>query len=364
MIRNNTGTLGVGIAVSVGSTPLIEDNVIVDNFANFAAGIGSYLSSPTIRRNIISGNFSEVGGAGIGMVEVKSGAMPWVESNFIQGNVVDPTNLDQGYGGGIHIEGIGSPFTPVLLNNVITGNQARIGGGISLQSSVAATLTHNVVHGNEGVEDAGGLILLGAATATFTNGVLRSNGSTGPTPQISASPGALAVAYSNIEGGWPGAGNIDAPPLFAAPELGDFHLLPGSPGHNAGTATAPFIPDQDFEGDPRIVEVDPDMGADELDCIGPLCVAFRRGDVDGNGSLSLADGVFLLNHIFVPGTPPPACQDALDVADSGAIGLEDPILLLNSIFVPGSPAPGAPFPACGLDPSPDALDCGDYAACP
>jgi hypothetical protein len=55
------------------------------------------------------------------------------------------------------------------------------------------------------------------------------------------------------------------------------------------------------------------------------------------------------------------CADAADADDSGAIDLADAIHLLSALFL-GGPAPAAPFPACGTDPTEDALDCEE--ACP
>jgi len=78
-----------------------------------------------------------------------------------------------------------------------------------------------------------------------------------------------SVTYSNIQGGYPGEGNIDLDPLFVNVTTGDFHLQQGSPCIDAGTNGAPELPDTDFEGDPRVVDGDNDgtatvdMGADE-----------------------------------------------------------------------------------------------------
>jgi len=39
----------------------------------------------------------------------------------------------------------------------------------------------------------------------------------------------IQVSYSDIEGGWEGVGNIDADPLFCAPDNGDYTLAQNSP---------------------------------------------------------------------------------------------------------------------------------------
>jgi hypothetical protein len=70
-----------------------------------------------------------------------------------------------------------------------------------------------------------------------------------------------------VQGGWTGPGNIDANPMLADPDgpddvLGttddDLHLLPGSPGIDAGdNLSVPEEVTTDLEGNPRFVD-DPD----------------------------------------------------------------------------------------------------------
>lgn len=51
------------------------------------------------------------------------------------------------------------------------------------------------------------------------------------------------VRYSNIRGGFPGVGNIDADPLFVNPSAGDYSLGEHSPCINAGDPEFPYAPD-------------------------------------------------------------------------------------------------------------------------
>jgi hypothetical protein len=44
----------------------------------------------------------------------------------------------------------------------------------------------------------------------------------------------ITISYSDVSGGWPGAGNIDAYPEFALGARGDYRLLWGSPCIDAG----------------------------------------------------------------------------------------------------------------------------------
>ena len=56
----------------------------------------------------------------------------------------------------------------------------------------------------------------------------------------------VTVTYSDIEGGWPGEGNIDDDPLFRAPQGGIYRLLKDSPC--VDTATPVGAPDEDILG--------------------------------------------------------------------------------------------------------------------
>ncbi len=85
------------------------------------------------------------------------------------------------------------------------------------------------------------------------------------------------VTYSDIEGGWPGQGNIDADPLFVQAGTGNFRLATGSPCLNAGSNDLLPVDELDLDGDgdtqeplpidlagePRIKDGAVDMGAYE-----------------------------------------------------------------------------------------------------
>ena len=79
--------------------------------------------------------------------------------------------------------------------------------------------------------------------------------------------------------------------------------------------------------------------------------------------LFVADAIFLLNALFVPGSPQTSCEDAADANDDGTLNIGDAVYKLNALFVPGSPQPPAPFPDCGVDPTGDPLECDSFPAC-
>jgi hypothetical protein len=92
---------------------------------------------------------------------------------------------------------------------------------------------------------------------------------------------------------------------------------------------------------------------------------FMRGDINGDGGRNVADAVFLLASLFVPGSPPAQCLDSADCNDDGGMNVADAVFLLSSLFIPGSPPPPAPSgPGCGVDPTSDSLDCLVQGSCP
>ena len=89
--------------------------------------------------------------------------------------------------------------------------------------------------------------------------------------------------------------------------------------------------------------------------------SFRRGDSNADSDTNIADPVFTLQFLFVRGAVPP-CKDAADADDDGRLSLSDAVYSLNAL-VGGGPQFPPPGPDCGQDPTPDELDCGEYASC-
>ncbi len=88
---------------------------------------------------------------------------------------------------------------------------------------------------------------------------------------------------------------------------------------------------------------------------------FIRGDANSDGVVDVGDVQFSLMTLFVGEAQ--VCSDGQDTNDDGVIDISDPIFTLLYLFAGGLP-PHAPFPACGIDPTPDALDCVSFPPCP
>lgn len=79
---------------------------------------------------------------------------------------------------------------------------------------------------------------------------------------------------------------------------------------------------------------------------------FRRGDVNGDGRISIADPVLIVQATFEHRALTFDCDDMLDVDDDGTLTTSDPIALLRWMFL-GEPSPLEQFPACDGDPTPE-----------
>ena len=90
--------------------------------------------------------------------------------------------------------------------------------------------------------------------------------------------------------------------------------------------------------------------------------SFRRGDVNADGAVDLADPLGLLGVLFLDGELPPVCMKAADADDDGRLNLSDAVRILLHLFG-GQGALPDPFEDCGVDPTPDGLSCESFEVC-
>ncbi len=84
--------------------------------------------------------------------------------------------------------------------------------------------------------------------------------------------------------------------------------------------------------------------------------AFRRGDCNFDGGVTILDALRCLEMIFLP-TSGVDCMDVTDVNDNGFLGVDDAVYLLHYLFTGAVGPPPAPFPNCGTDPTADSILC-------
>jgi hypothetical protein len=86
---------------------------------------------------------------------------------------------------------------------------------------------------------------------------------------------------------------------------------------------------------------------------------FVRGDTDTDARVALNDVITLLQGIIFGGSL--RCKEAADIDNDSVLGIGDGIYLLTHLFISGSP-PAAPYPNRGADPNEDdSLGCDDYS---
>jgi predicted outer membrane repeat protein len=216
------------------------------------------LTNCTFRQNLAGG------GGGI-----FSGNNPiWLDLGLINLTNCKFSNNSAEEGGGIYYYW----SNPTVSSCTFTGNSAEWGGGIYCYMSNVNLMTCTVV-GNSGAN--GNALACDSYQQNYpsnfqiTNCILWD----GDGEIFNNDTSTISIMYSDIQGGWPGEGNIDADPCFVDPGYwdangvwieGDYHLLPGSPCIDAGDPNYVDEPNEtDLDGKPRVIDCQIDMGAYE-----------------------------------------------------------------------------------------------------
>jgi len=199
----------------------------------------------TIRFSTITGNWADCSGGG---VEVNS---DWGPAHLTVEDSVVVDNGSGGDAGGVSVWHTGAHLT----NTLIISNTASNASALRIEDS-DVTIQNCTIADNQGGVAVNAYDTDAQADALIVrNSIVWGNINT----SLACTVQTCTVTYSDIEGGWPGTGNIDADPLFRDPDNGDYHLAAGSPCIDAGTPAG--APTHDLEGTPR--DATPDMGAYE-----------------------------------------------------------------------------------------------------
>jgi hypothetical protein len=237
-VRNNTygGIVNQGVLTITDS--LIENN----SGSDWPLLVSENEADPDTTRLVIHGSTIRGNNGTPGIVGFNTGYGEIRDSQIV-GNNGTAVNGDIVNAGGKAIE-----LVNVLLADnrsarpVVNGNTPT--GTITLMNVTAA-----------GNEVSNFPILAGEGAWVVTNTIVWDN--TAPGEMIGL--GTFSINYSDIEGGWPGTGNIDVDPLFVDASNDDYHLQVGSPCIDKGTAVG--APAYDIEDTSR--DAAPDIGAYE-----------------------------------------------------------------------------------------------------
>lgn len=379
---------GGGIYITSGN-PVLTNCIIVDNYAIRSAGLLMYGSSvdATIAYTTIARNVSSSGdGAGAGSAD---GALTTFVSCVFEGNIASSgagggvylqgssTILDCTFrnnsalrGGGLSIEGesvqlsiSNSSFLanravdggamdiasnwPLMFQCTFIGNRAdSLGGALHVQTS-SGGIANCIFLQNHAGAGGGAVYAVSSIDATFSNCIIWAN--TSPVGSQIYHSLSVTILNSDVQGGWIGAGNIDANPRFvrdpspggdglwatADDDYGNLRLRPDSPCIDAGDNWA--VPQGiviDLEGNSRFIDIpgvlEPipivDMGTYERQLpltavVGPFNVDQRSIQFTFNtalqpSSLTLED--LIIQQVLPDGSLAPAVQGT----GTGAIGIE------------------------------------------
>lgn len=399
-VANTAFREGGGISLKAGSNATVTRCTFEGNFAHRdGGGLWAFESNPTITgctfaQNVCGGVIDLGRGGGM----FSENGIPIVNDNLFIENMVEDVGDFSSFGGGIYIADTGD--APLITRcSFIRNSSSRWGGGVAISNSSLAVLEACTFNGNTSVLGGGALVHLSSTAPTLVNCVLVGNMSAGNGGAINGFHGAnltlinctvsrnvsnvgggfwssgsivfffnsiiwgnfasvgdpniagnstFIVEYSNVEGGFAGAANIDVDPLYildpdpGADEqwgtkddnYGNVRLGPGSLCVDAASNDAvPKGITTDLDGNPRFVD-DPmsddcwqepgtcgdppivDMGAYEFQPV--IC----PWDLDGNGSVGASDLLSLLAQWGTdPGGPP-------DFDGSGSVGASDLLALL------------------------------------
>jgi len=235
---NSSGNFkGGGMYNEYDSNPILRNIVFSGNATSDTpdlpgdgGGMYNFISSPILINVTFFANSASSGG---GLYNSNS-------SNTILTSVLFSNN-SAGSGAGMFI----SDGNPELNNVIFYANSASWSGGGLLNSNGSPRLINTTFFENSAATYGGGM-----DSSTYNPPSLISNifwrNSALYGPQISGSYDSLNVTYSDVQGGWPGTGNIDADPLFMDAANGDLHLQAGSPAIDSGTNDG--CPASDFDG--------------------------------------------------------------------------------------------------------------------
>ncbi len=244
LINNYAGFGGSGICCDTSTAEIVSNSINDNDVFYYLGGVwgGAILcsfSDVLICDNIISNNLSDFSGGGV-ILECSNGD--------ILNNTFD-ANGSRYAGGGLLCYRSHS----LVKNNIFYNNYSYEGNGGGLAvSDGELDLINNTFWKNQAYYNGGAIVVLLTETDSIANCIFLENTSMYGEDNLYLFGDSSHVYYSCIEGGWPGEGNIDANPLFADPDNGDFHITwanypiedeTKSPCIDTGAPWSPLDPD-------------------------------------------------------------------------------------------------------------------------
>ena len=300
VIRGNSAQRdGGGMYSGADSSPTIIHCTFTENSTGYeGGGLYNLNGDPVITDCTFTGNSSAEDGGGM---QNDEGSPTVIRCVFKANHAGDE-------GGGVSNEDTHvPPLGPVLMNCLFIANSANYGGGMGNDDS-RPMLENCTFTGNSAGQ--GGGIYNENAGAILTNCILWGDAA----DEIYEYQSTSDVAYSDVQGGWPGEGNMDADPYFANAANGDCHLKsqggrwePSGQTWVRDGVTSPCI-DAGNVADPVGLEPFPNGGIVNMGAYGgtaeasksyfgePICEKVIVGDINGDCIVDWKDFRFMAIH--------------------------------------------------------------------
>lgn len=282
------GTTGADVYPNI---EVDHSDALVEGFASERGHFGAVVSRGTLRNCILrdnSGNAAYWHDSGYGAGLRQYGG--WVESCLIATNTVGGETGCQG--AGVFMRGASLLRNSVIAQNVVLRNMGATGAGITLVDPLQRAVVRNCLIAGNAANGAtlavsgGGVRIHGGHLQNCTVVGNTMTGSIASAGGIGGSGGTVenTIIWDNLAGGQPGGdiatpaicsfscspgltegerGNAARTPRFVDAATGDYRLVQGSPGINAGLNQAWMAGAVDLGGRPRIASRTVDMGAFE-----------------------------------------------------------------------------------------------------
>jgi hypothetical protein len=214
-----------GVKLNGGS----QDSAIIDGEFTGSLFAINYDSSVTIE------DLSLING--YGAIIINSSSEVEIKNNLFENNITDQP------GAGIYVwEGLLN-----INHNIFTHNSTSswwAGGGAMFLSGAICRLENNTIYSNVASNE-GGALYFQASNILANNNIfwLDTAGQDQNEIYINYVHNMYEFRYNDIQGGFPGDGNINADPAFLNPDNGDFHLAEYSPCIDAGDPRSSLDPD-------------------------------------------------------------------------------------------------------------------------
>lgn len=278
--NNGENVYHVMTASSIASATVLDGFIITGGNANLTAAFlgmvyghqygGGLISSQvntnlSVTRCVFKGNYAGFGGGAMQLYYSEPAITSCVFSNNSVGN---------SYGGAMYFE----HGSPVITNSVFAGNTSNYqGGAMYVFNYSSPVIVNSTFANNYATYDGGAVYVRNSCTVNIKNSILSGNRGGGTQAVANEGTATINVTYSDVQGGYTGAGNINADPAFTnggdpdgydntwfTPDDG-LALMSNSPAANTGSnAAIPAGITTDILGNNRVLNTTVNMGAYEL----------------------------------------------------------------------------------------------------